>query len=119
MGGCLSTAFNVRPIPRVAILSFIVLAWRDIRNSIIEQFNHGIQFTRTRRCFIDVLFWIFEEAVPLALDAPALLVSGDLSIYKDTLQHLLPLFLRFQKQNYIVIASYLLAAIEKLRGGLW
>lgn len=109
--------FNVRPIRRVSILSFIVLAWRDIRNEIIEQYK-SIRFTPTRRCFVDTLFWIFEEAVPLALDAPALLASGNLSIYEDTLQRLLPLFVRLQKQNYIVIAAYLLAAVNKLRGGL-
>ena len=107
--------FNVRPIRRVSILSFIFLAWHEIRTSIVQRFD-SIEMTPTRRFFVDILLWIFEEAIPLALDSPALLASGDTAIYVDTLKRLLPLFIRFRKQNYIVVIAYTLAAIAKIIG---
>ena len=64
--------------------------------------------------FIETIFWVFEEAVPLVLDAPALLSKGDLATYIDTLQRLLPLFIRLQKKNYVVAVSYILSAIPEL-----
>ena len=50
------------------------------------------------------------------LDAPALLASGDVDVYLDVLKRLLPLFVRFRKQNYIVIVSYVIAAVTKVQG---
>lgn len=52
--------FHIRPIRRVAILSFVVLAWRDVRAEII-QLSQSKKLTTTRQCFLDVLIWLFEE----------------------------------------------------------
>lgn len=107
--------FNVRPIRRVAILSFMVLSWQPIRHEIVQACK-STTMTETRRFFVGVLLWLFEEAIPLALDAPSLLASGNLDIYLDVLKQLLPLFVRFRKQNYIVIVSYILAAVPRISG---
>ena len=71
-------------------------------------------FTPTKRFFLDVILWFFEEAVPIALDAPALLAKGDIATYTDVLQRLLPIFIRLQKKNYVALTAYILCAIPAL-----
>ena len=71
-------------------------------------------FSATRQLFVDTLVWLFEEAIPLALDAPTLLVNGNIEIYRDVLRRLLPLFIRLQKKNYVATVVYILGALPRI-----
>ena len=107
--------FHIRPIRRVAILSFMVLAWRSVRTSILEA-TRSVELSPTRRFFVNLLLWVFVDAVPLALDSPTLLVCGNPEVYFDVLKRLLHLFMRLRKQNYIVVVAYILAAAAQIAG---
>jgi hypothetical protein len=113
------SSIKIRPIRRVAILSFLVIAWNEIREDILKRLNLQLQMDNaegmnSRRAFLHTLVWLFEEVIPLALDAPALLSKGDLNIYVDVLQRLLQVFLRFHKKNYVVVVVYVLGLLQKL-----
>lgn len=106
--------FKMRPIRRVSILSFVLIAWRNVRKDILAEFS-ARRISATRSVFISTLLWIFEEAVPLVLDSPSLLVNGNIAIYADVLRRLLPLFIRLQKKNYVALCIYILGALPHLR----
>ncbi|KAJ3265731.1 hypothetical protein HK104_006232, partial [Borealophlyctis nickersoniae] len=97
---------KVRPIRRIAILSYVNLAWLSVRDEIRPHFagSHNI-ITQT-------LLWLFEEAIPLALDVPTLLSTGDLCVIRKTLGRVLPMFQRLGKPNYVIVTTYALAMIE-------
>ncbi|KAJ3266614.1 hypothetical protein HK104_006095 [Borealophlyctis nickersoniae] len=97
---------KVRPIRRIAILSYVNLAWLSVRDEIRPHFaaSHNI-ITQT-------LLWLFDEAIPLALDVPTLLSTGDLCVIRKTLGRDLPLFQRLGKPNYVIVTTYALSMIE-------
>lgn len=73
-----------------------------------------MQFSSTRKLFVDTLVWLFEEAVPLSLDTPALLTNGNSDVYQDVLRRLLHIFIRLQKKNYVASVVYMLGALPQI-----
>ncbi|KAI9093501.1 hypothetical protein DFS34DRAFT_687781 [Phlyctochytrium arcticum] len=63
---------------------------------------------------ISSLIWVFEEAIPLAVDAPYLLASGDIDSIKNCLQRLYHLFVRLEKKHYVNIVLFMSGFLEKL-----
>ncbi|KAI9104041.1 hypothetical protein DFS34DRAFT_606711 [Phlyctochytrium arcticum] len=63
--------------------------------------------TSVRKAMIDAVMWVFEEAIPLSVDCPYLLASGDLGQIKMCAAPL-PI------KNYVNIILLQLALLEKL-----
>ncbi|KAI8825562.1 uncharacterized protein EV422DRAFT_563395 [Fimicolochytrium jonesii] len=61
------------------------------------------------------MLWLFDEAIPLALDPSTLLAGVSTDPYKDVLRRLLTMFVRFQKRNYITLTYFLLGSLESGR----
>ncbi|KAI9102799.1 hypothetical protein DFS34DRAFT_610580 [Phlyctochytrium arcticum] len=92
--------------------------WQECRKEIISNFESAAatngHATAIRKAMISSLIWVFEEAIPLAVDAPYLLASGDIDSIKNCLQRLYHLFVRLEKKNYVNIVLFMCGFLEKL-----
>ncbi|KAI9090564.1 hypothetical protein DFS34DRAFT_637158 [Phlyctochytrium arcticum] len=112
-----TTPIKMRPKRRTAMLALAMTAWQECREELLKTYklaaNHP-DATPVRKAMIDAILWVFEEAIPLSVDCPYLLASGDLGQIKMCLQRLFPLFTRLEKKNYVNIILFQLALLEKL-----
>ncbi|KAI9092462.1 hypothetical protein DFS34DRAFT_633678 [Phlyctochytrium arcticum] len=113
-----TTPIKMRPKRRTAMLALAMGAWQECRKEIISNFESAAatngHATAIRKAMISSLIWVFEEAIPLAVDAPYLLASGDIDSIKNCLQRLYHLFVRLEKKNYVNIVLFMSGFLEKL-----
>ncbi|KAI9089462.1 hypothetical protein DFS34DRAFT_388276 [Phlyctochytrium arcticum] len=87
---------KLRPVRRVMLLTMLFMAWK-----------------RCKAVIIDSLIRLFDEELPLVLDAATALASGSIAEYKLALKRLLPLFIRYRKRNHVVIVLHCLSTIVR------
>lgn len=69
--------FKIRPIRRIALLRMMAESWRRVRVRVTAFLASMKDLgTSTQWVLMGAMIWLFDEAVRLALNAPALLVSG-------------------------------------------
>ena len=71
------TPIRIRPIRRIALLRLMLVGWKRARWRVLEKLKLRKGLGVKEVVFFSML-WVFEEAIPLVLDAPALLASGDI-----------------------------------------
>ncbi|KAI9103424.1 hypothetical protein DFS34DRAFT_366017 [Phlyctochytrium arcticum] len=104
---------NLRPIRRVMILTIMLWAWKAIRQEVLRQYHsRKNSWTAMQTVLVESLIRLFDEDIPLVLDACAAIGDRDVSLMKGVLLRLLSLFIRFDKKNYVVIILYVHAAIK-------
>jgi len=69
--------FKMRPIRRIGLLRLALAAWTLIKSDIPSTSTRKGSRTTTQGTLLSSLFWLFEEAIPLALDAPGILSSTE------------------------------------------
>ncbi|KAI9103879.1 hypothetical protein DFS34DRAFT_606205 [Phlyctochytrium arcticum] len=111
-----TTPIKMRPKRRTAMLALAMTAWQECREELLKTYklaaNHP-DATPVRKAMIDAILWVFEEAIPLSVDCPYLLASGDLGQIKMCLQRLFPLFTRLEKKNYLALLEKLPAHLPQ------
>ncbi|KAI9104047.1 hypothetical protein DFS34DRAFT_304368 [Phlyctochytrium arcticum] len=105
---------KIRPIRWVMILTVMLLAWKGARELVFKMYAAlRDKWTNVQRVFIESLIRLFDEDIPLVLDASAALATGDVKLYKEVLIRLLPMFIRFNKKNYVIITLFILTTIDQ------
>ncbi|KAI9103062.1 hypothetical protein DFS34DRAFT_607342 [Phlyctochytrium arcticum] len=109
---------KLRPIRRVMILTMMLLAWKHVRDEVIKAYYlKKATWTTTQRIFVESLIRLFDEDIPLVLDAAAAMADRNVSLTKAVLLRLLPLFIRCDKKNYVVVILFLLGSIRAYQKG--
>ncbi|KAI9098655.1 hypothetical protein DFS34DRAFT_658246 [Phlyctochytrium arcticum] len=109
---------NMRPKRRTAMLALSMTAWQECRKEVLRSCkaaaSSSIKATPVRKAMVDSIISLFEDHIPLAVDCPYLLSSGDLEQIKMCLKRLFPLFTLLGKKNHVNIVLYQLGLLEKL-----
>ncbi|KAI9091024.1 hypothetical protein DFS34DRAFT_597422 [Phlyctochytrium arcticum] len=113
-----TTPINMRPKRRTAMLALAMTAWQECRQELLAAYKKSAasnpEATTVRKAMVDTLIAVFEEYIPIAVDCPYLLASGDLLQIKLCLTRLFPLFALLGKKNYVNIILFQLGLLEKL-----
>ncbi|KAI9103390.1 hypothetical protein DFS34DRAFT_608475 [Phlyctochytrium arcticum] len=113
-----TSPINMRPKRRTAMLALAMTAWQECRQEILKSYNlraaGNSQATPVRKAMLDSIISVFEELIPLSVDCPYLLSSGDIDQIKMCLNRLFPLFAFLGKKNYVNIILFQLGLLEKL-----
>ncbi|KAI9097162.1 hypothetical protein DFS34DRAFT_659302 [Phlyctochytrium arcticum] len=108
---------KMRPERRVMLLSMIFLAWNECRQEMKALYEtRKDQMTDVQRTFVEALLRVFDEDLPMALDAGNVMASGDMGKYRDVCTRLLPFFIRYGKKNYVNIILYILGNLHYFKG---
>ncbi|KAI9104926.1 hypothetical protein DFS34DRAFT_605166 [Phlyctochytrium arcticum] len=79
-----------------AMLALSMTAWQECRKEVLRSYkaaaSSNIKATPVRKAMVDSIISLFEDHIPLAVDCPYLLSSGDLEQIKMCLKRLFPLF---------------------------
>ncbi|KAI9088005.1 hypothetical protein DFS34DRAFT_606499, partial [Phlyctochytrium arcticum] len=105
---------KIHSIRRVMILTLMLLAWKGARELVFKM--HAAlkdKWTDVQRVFIESLIRLFDEDMPLVLDASAALATGNVKLYKEVLICLLPMFIRLNKKNYVIIILFILTTMDQ------
>ncbi|KAI9103949.1 hypothetical protein DFS34DRAFT_303204 [Phlyctochytrium arcticum] len=113
---------NMRPKRRTAMLALPMTAWQECREEFLKSYKLRIaknpKATPVRKAMVESILSIFEDHIPLAVDCPYLLTSGDLLQIKMCLKRLFPLFTLLGKKNYLNIVLFQLGLLAKLPSSL-
>ncbi|KAI9102519.1 hypothetical protein DFS34DRAFT_683527 [Phlyctochytrium arcticum] len=109
---------NMRPKRRTAMLALSMTAWQECRQELLSAYKLGIannpKATPVRKAMVESILSLFEDHIPLAVDCPYLLSSGDLLQVKMCLKRLFPLFALLGEKNYVNIVLFQLGLLERL-----
>ncbi|KAJ3020092.1 hypothetical protein HKX48_001347 [Thoreauomyces humboldtii] len=99
-----------RPARRVALLTILLRAWLLVRQQILD----------LRQPFLNpaagviqsALRWLFDEEIPLSLDALGVFATGRRTDILQMLLQMLPVCIRLNKINYVSIVTFILGYIQ-------
>ncbi|KAI9103904.1 hypothetical protein DFS34DRAFT_646000 [Phlyctochytrium arcticum] len=100
------------------MLALAMRSWQECREQLLSEFKtaavNNPHATPVKKALIESIIWVFEEAIPLAVDAPYLLARCDLDNIRICLVRLFRLFVRLEKKNYVNITIFMMGLVEKL-----
>ncbi|KAI9101824.1 hypothetical protein DFS34DRAFT_611666 [Phlyctochytrium arcticum] len=108
---------KLRPVRRMMLLTMMFLAWKQCRVQVMDWAKQQKDLPEFQRVIVDSLIRLFDEELPLVLDAATAMASGNIVLYKEVLHRLLPLFIRYRKRNYVTIVLHILSAIQEIEMG--
>ncbi|KAI9098899.1 hypothetical protein DFS34DRAFT_94050 [Phlyctochytrium arcticum] len=104
---------KLRPVRRMMLLTMMFLAWKRCRVTVMNWAREQRDLPEFQRVLIESLIRLFDEELPLVLDAATAMASGNITLYKEVLHRLLPLFIRYRKKNYVIIVLHILSTIQE------
>ncbi|KAI9103874.1 hypothetical protein DFS34DRAFT_668163, partial [Phlyctochytrium arcticum] len=106
---------KLRPVRRMMLLTMAFLAWKRNRVAIIALVkNCQKELPPFQQVATQSLVRLFDEELPLDLDAATAMAAGNVSLYKEVMQRLLPVFIRYRKKNYVTIVVHILSVIQDI-----
>ncbi|KAI9091292.1 hypothetical protein DFS34DRAFT_670262 [Phlyctochytrium arcticum] len=111
------TLVKLRPVRRMMLLTMMFLSWKKCRVQVLDWVKQQTDLPEFQRDIVESLVRLFDEELPLVLDAATAMASGDVMLYKEVLHRLLPLFIRYRKKNYVTIVLHILSAIQEMEAG--
>ncbi|KAI9097426.1 hypothetical protein DFS34DRAFT_621600, partial [Phlyctochytrium arcticum] len=106
---------KLRPVRRMMLLTMAFLAWKKNRVAIIALVkNSQKELPPFQQVATQSLVRLFDEELPLVLDAATAMAAGNVSLYKEVMQRLLPVFIRYRKKNYVTIVVHILSVIQDI-----
>ncbi|KAI9103968.1 hypothetical protein DFS34DRAFT_668581 [Phlyctochytrium arcticum] len=99
----------------ITVVNMILAGGIACRDEVFNSIKRANHLTPVQRVMAESVLRLFEEEIPLVCHAPVLMAEphkDHFARFEEVARHLLPLFIRYRKKNYVTIISHILGCLH-------